>query len=451
MDLMDTKTQEELARTNKGYDGIPDSLADLHSTRPTQVVLISSRREIFTPKSSIDTGSFVKIQIQGGQNEFIDISETLLWIKMKIVASDGSDLGVDAEGGKCVFVNGIGSALFKNLGVRLNNQPISTEDGYYAYRADLENKFFTKSEEKTDLRDAGHFEEKKIFEDLAENHLFGNGGLDEAIKARHLKCKGSQQVEFCSRLFSPIFDQHKPLPPGSQLELNFERNSDAFCLLSKQKGNKIQLLEMGIEIKFDKADSEVVNEMFNITKKDPFKYQLRRAVITPFTKGPNLHSFSLQNVFSANHHLPRKIIMAIVDQLSEQGDRGRDPFAYKDYNISSCKLVVGGVTKPLTELDSTLKKLRSMRRVCDSMLGGKTNGFTLDSYKTRNNVVGWDLSPIGSAPLSSFHLDSTENVQIDIKLSEPNTEAVTILIYAEYEAEMLLDGHGTILNQEFAL
>lgn len=443
---------DKIVEENKGFDGIPDNVADLHSTRPTQVVLVSTRREMFSPKSSIDSGTFIKIEIQGGQNEFIDICETLLWLQLKIVNLDGSNIEEGKDEDLCCFVNGISSALFKNLGVRLNNQPISTEDGYYAYRADIENKFFVPVQLKSALSDAGHNEEIILFDKLTNAQAFEDPALDQTYRKRMARSSASKHVHFCSKLFSPIFDQPKPLPPMSKLVLNFERNSDAFCLLArKSRAQKIQIVDMGVEVKFDKVDAEVMNEMLDLTKKDPFKYQLRRAVITPFPKPPHLVDLSLTDVFSANQHLPRKILLAIVDQDAERGNRKKDPFGYQSFNMSSIKLVIGGVTRPRIELDTNLKRLNSLRVACESMLQGNTNGITLDNYIEKNHVVGWDLSPINSVPLTSFNLDSTESVGIEIKLTRAYEGPLTILVYAEYEAEMLLDSKGYVINHEFAL
>ena len=69
-----------------GFDGLPESLVELHETLPTQVGFLSSRIEHFSPKSALEGGgSYYTFQIQGGANEFIDCPATRVWLKYALV------------------------------------------------------------------------------------------------------------------------------------------------------------------------------------------------------------------------------------------------------------------------------------------------------------------------------------------------------------------------------
>ena len=135
----------------EGYDGIPEDLIQLHKTRPTQIAYLKSRRELFPPLDGFDD-NLIKIQIQGGANEVWIPNETRIWFRIAIYREDADEFVTEAdEDSQVALINGIGSAFFKNVVVRLNNQPITQEDNHYGFKADIENRIYTPIEEKKNV------------------------------------------------------------------------------------------------------------------------------------------------------------------------------------------------------------------------------------------------------------------------------------------------------------
>ena len=88
--------------------------------------------EKFSPISTIQNG-VVEFRIDGTKN-FIDLQNTYIFVKARIVNADGSNVAADKE---VAVVNYISGSLWKTVTVKLNGDPlISCSD--YNYRAYLE-------------------------------------------------------------------------------------------------------------------------------------------------------------------------------------------------------------------------------------------------------------------------------------------------------------------------
>ena len=56
---------------------------------------------------------------------------------------------------------------------------------------------------------------------------------NHALARRFAGAVGSKVIRTIGRIHSSIFDQTKALPPGTKIQVTFDRNKDAFLLLSK--------------------------------------------------------------------------------------------------------------------------------------------------------------------------------------------------------------------------
>ena len=278
----------------EGYDGIPEDLIQLHKTRPTQIAYLKSRRELFPPLDGFDD-NLIKIQIQGGANEVWIPNETRIWFRIAIYREDADEFVAEAdEDSRVALINGIGSAFFKNVAVRLNNQPITQEDNHYGFKADIENRIYTPIEEKKRLRKMGYLEDDKLFD--AYGNPFhdiipaGGGGVERADGSVQIKQRRAWTVghsfEVCSRIFSPLFDQDKPLMPGTIVDIDFQKNHEDLLLLVNEGDGQLRLLDFAVEAQFNTIDTEILQEILEATTpKNPLVYPLRVSNMKSFSKG----------------------------------------------------------------------------------------------------------------------------------------------------------------------
>ena len=77
-------------------------------------------------------------------------------------------------------------------------------------------------------------------------------------------------------------------------------------------------------------------------------------------------------------------------------------------------------------------------------------GITPQNYLNRNTIFGWDLtaSQVGSG--MCYETSGTFTVDLVMLIHTALTHAVEILVYAEYDAEIEIDGKGKVKVYENA-
>ena len=76
----------------KGSPECVKSELELFSLPPTQIAIESGQWVEFHPLSNVFDGGPVEFHIASSGEEYIDLSQTQLYIKVKIVKSDGTSL-----------------------------------------------------------------------------------------------------------------------------------------------------------------------------------------------------------------------------------------------------------------------------------------------------------------------------------------------------------------------
>ena len=105
---------------------------DLFSVPPTQTSMEQGSWVEYHPLTTVTDGSPIEFDISGTGEDYVDFSNTMLYVKTKITANDGTDLANDAAVGPTnLFLH----SLFAQVDIALNGTLITAS---YPYRAMLE-------------------------------------------------------------------------------------------------------------------------------------------------------------------------------------------------------------------------------------------------------------------------------------------------------------------------
>src|SRR5271156_4600871 len=113
-----------------------NSQLDLFSTRDYRNELFGAEYTIKRVQAPLESGPFEFIVKES--NEYFDLSETILSVKVKITNADGSAILADSDGKDNVaFTN---NSIFSDVQVILNGKPTEgVPDGLNPYRAYINN------------------------------------------------------------------------------------------------------------------------------------------------------------------------------------------------------------------------------------------------------------------------------------------------------------------------
>ena len=262
----------------------------------------------------------------------------------------------DLEGGnvkniyKFLLVNGLSHAWFNNMKVKINRQVIESINNRYAYRKDLEMRLsYPKQIKEGHLKMCGFNEEILAFDDLvAANIPWTVAANGEVIKQNHALARrfaaaaGSKVIWTIGQIHSSIFDLTKALPPGTKIQVMFNRYKDAFLLLSKNSTANywLQMQQMVlITCKLEVCESLVSDIQQVAFAGQNYLYPFRRVKILTFNKRSAVEDLSQMDILPGEEELPRCIFIILVhNEATSSGSYTKDPFNYQPFHVTKVGL-----------------------------------------------------------------------------------------------------------------
>ena len=185
-----------------------DASFEMFSRPPQDVSLEDVTDQEILPLSSVsgDTNT-IEFVITGDSEEYTDLSETRLYLKIVIT---------EAAAGKLKLVKYFPSAMFRQCDLSLNGTLVTTSSSMYPYLSFITSELsFNKGVKKDQL-----------------NVLEFSEGLDVT----------TQEVEALIRLNLPLCNQSRLIPNGVSMTLRLLRSAAEFPLIKLDKDDKTKYL-----------------------------------------------------------------------------------------------------------------------------------------------------------------------------------------------------------------
>ena len=336
-----------------------------------------------------------------GDNQFIDPYKTYVLITSSIKNPEG---GAGAYNPMCnvLPVNGLGTAWFKKIDVKLNGTIVSFDGNMYSHRVDIENRLsYPDTVKKGHLSMMGFDEEMEAFDEInnADIH-WGDANPAQhaypAILRRYLKGKASTNMYTIARIHSEIFEQPKLLPPNTVLDIDFDRHDSDFLLLTKHNDrNYIPKMEScELLTRLVDMDEEITAEIDSVSISDrSMLYPVCRVKMMYYSCGANIVDLSNFNLLTMEGNLlPHRIIVVMVREDAVHGNYNRDPFNCQHSNLAEFSLKVGSEQIPLPELkcnmdddsNDILRPLFSALLTNYSLFSNEELGINPSNYRNEN-------------------------------------------------------------------
>lgn len=426
---------------------------ELFSTPSTHIATESSRYVKCKPVNSIDRGSPIEFRILSDQSEYIDLSQSFLHLKCRILARDRkelktkiSDTNENVPNRSIVFpCNYLLGACFKTVECFLAGQLISSNDTMYPYRAFLETLLSYSANVKKEMLAAGGFyiESGNMEEiDKVANKAAGDV-VNPSAETRFNKTKFGKAFELLGRIHGDIFNQGRFLIGNTDLKIVLHRQSPEFFLISATEDHDymLDIESASLFVKHDTISTSIREAHLLKLQSDTAKYPIKRVVMKYFTKGSNRDDLSEQNISVGV--LPTRIVLALVDSSAFSGHKQKNPFDLKHFHLRSIILRVGAKTRPFEEIevnfenDNYLMGYLSLFQGTDTMYSDKSIGITPEHYKNGHTLYCFDLE--SNVSCGELSLLKEGNVSVEIKLSQTSTDSITLIAYLEYQDMLELD------------
>ena len=366
-------------------------------------------------QNGVERKGVISFRIVSRDNQFIDPYNTYVLIILSIKDPTGANISAevtDAHNPVCnvLSVNGLGTAWFKKLDVKLNGTTGSFDGNMYSQRADIENRLsYPDMIKKGQLFMLGFDKEPEDFDRLNNDSIHWADvnpaqHAYPAILRRYLKGKAGKNMYTIARIHSEIFEQLKLLPPNIVLDIDFDRHESDFLLLTKHN-NRNYILKMEsckLLTRLVDMDEEITAEIDSVSILGrSMLYPVCRVKMLYYSCRANVVDLSNFNLLTTEgNFLPHRIIGKMVREDAMHGNYGRDPFNYQHFNLEEFSLKVGSEQVPLPELKCNMdndsndifRPLFSVLLANHSLFSNEELAINPSNYKNRNAFLARDLS-----------------------------------------------------------
>ncbi|XP_078693744.1 uncharacterized protein F54H12.2-like [Branchiostoma floridae x Branchiostoma belcheri] len=411
---------------------------DLFEVPPTQTSIVDGRWVEYHPVASLAESSPIEFDIPGAGEEFTDLSQTQLYVRAKIVRATGADLPGDAKVGP---VNLWLHSLFQQVDVSLGGKLITDATNCYPYRAYLETLLNFGSEAKqTQLTSSLFYQDTPGKLHLVDPYPAGdNPDANEGLVKRANMTRESHEVDLVGPLHVDLFFQDRYLLSKVDVKIKLHRAKHQFSLMS-QGGEqyKVVITEASVFLRKVNLLPTYQLSIESRLNKETAKYPLRRIQVKPFTISQGNHSVSNDNLFLGQ--VPKRVVIALVDNAAFQGSYGTNPYNFQHFNLNHISLCVDGREVPHKALTPNFEQGQYIRSYMN--LFGPTgklgqdcgNLIARDDFDKGYTIYCYDLSPdLCGLGGDHFNVIKQGNLRLELHFAQALERTVVAIVFAEFD------------------
>ena len=407
-----------------------DSGLDIFGVPPTQTSIESGGYAEYFPLAVLSQSTNIEFNILNKNgSEYLDLSNTFLSVRAKIVKADGSKLD---PGAKCAPINNWVHSMFSQVDVHLNGTLVTPSENTYPYKAYIENLLTYDGESKRSQLSAGMF-----YKDTAHkmDSIDGNDGM----KKRQSRASLSQEVDMVGRLHCDIMNMNRYIINGVDVKLRLVKSKDDFNIFAAAEGEyKTVITHISVFVRKCTLNPSVFLSQARILNGGgTAKYPLKRVSVRPYSIPAGSLGTIQDNLFLSQ--LPNRIIVCLVDSDAYSGKITKNPFNFKHFNLNYISLFINGNQHPRTPIQPNFKEKRFARSFYSLFselgIGNKNEGNDLEmtEFDGGNTLFAFDLSP-SILDGNQIELVKSGSVRLELKFDEALKEAVHVLVYAELDS-----------------
>lgn len=418
---------------------------DLFNILPTQTSIEGGSYMEYNPISTLSDGAPIEFVISGSGQDYIDLANTQLYVKVQIRGADNAVIDNTARVGP---VNLLLHSLFTEIDIKLNDVLITSTNNTYAYRAYLETILSYGDDAKsTHLTGSLFYKDQAGAMDTA-NPL--DAAANVGLKKRHAFFAEGNTVDIMGRIHADIFYQQKYLLNDVTMRIRLVRNRNNFTLMSStpNENYKISITDCKIFVRKVKLLPSVFVAQARALEGATAKYPVRRVICKTFTVPTGNLDCSHENIFSGQ--LPTRLVLGCVDNDAFNGSYEKNPFNFKHFNLTQLKVYMDGQQHYVRPLELNFDARQYITGYMSLFSGtgmhysDEGNGINRDEYGQGYTLYAFDLTP-DLAEADHFNLIKEGNIRVDMKFSAPLANTINVIVYAEFENVIEIDRSRNVL------
>lgn len=388
---------------------------------PAQGVVESAIFSDIHPRTMIDEKSgSIEFEISGNKTEYLDLNDTILYLRLKIRAANGGNL---SDKGKVAGNNFFMNSLFSDVTCKLNDVVIEGGDCTYPYKATIADIFnFAEDTKRIQLQPAGFEEDEEKRKSWAE---------------------GSKYFEMVGALRLDFFNQPKYLIPGINVNLRFTRKSNSgFSLKTYNSSKPNVLIEQAVlYVRRVRCNPAVqLGHTIGLMSSNAI-YPITQTKVITYSIPTGSMSYYKENIFSSLQ-LPKLVVIGFVKAKAFSGDYSNDPFYFDHFNIQMLTLLRDG--QPIPYRDAyhpdfekelyTREYVMSIIQGTEHLNTNQNNGISLSDFANGRSLFTFNLTP--DFCIAGAQQPKDGNLRLDMQFGKALPEAINVIVYGLFDHEI---------------
>ena len=428
---------------------------DLFKNVTFQGSIESSQFIQYRPTSALTENSSIEFAIPLSADEYLDLQNIYLWIKGKVVQTDGADFPAD-QNGRYSLINYALNTIFDQLSIYLGGTLVSQSSKTYNYLAFIEaiTQLSTNSG-LTYLTAAG-------FNAPFKNNDFNFANVDTDLAENY---KGSKHFTLYGKIHGSIFNSDKLLLNGVPLHLIFTRAPQNFAVHGMparaavgavaalaEANPKYNLNEVSLFVRKVKLSPNLLNAHARALQISKAIYPIKRSIVKVVNLPANQSSFVLDNVIMGQ--MPCKIVFGFVSDTQFSGTNRTNPMMFSNHDLTFLCVHINGESFPKSpyQPDYRNDSKQYEREYFDFLMNiGATKsiaqppidyinyakGFCLYAFNFNSDFENPNESDYINIPKEGF-------LNIEVKFRANLANALKLIFYAQFDNVIEIDENRNV-------
>ena len=397
----------------------------------TQVTMDRALWVDIYPVASLDGNGPIEFCFMGTQDEYLDLNDTMIYVKLKVTKKDGTALAATSV---ATPANLTLAALFSDITLSMNDTVIEGGNFLYPYKSIMSSLLQYDNGMKTTQLEAA--------------------GYNEVEATRRGWIAASRSHEFLGPLHLDMFAQSKYLLPGVNVRVKLSRSKVDFVIQNNAVKDdvKVMMEKVCLYIRKVKVNPTVLkahedglekfgNAIYPIQQSDMLSYTI-----------PTGSSYHMQdNLFRGQ--TPKMIVVGLVANDAFNGNAKDNPLAFNHFDINYLSLQRDGESVPYTQplQPDFANKLvghayMSMIQSLEMFNTSVNNGITLEKFMNGSTLFAFNLTPDLSAGGSCGQPYQTGNLRLEMKFANALAVGINVIIMAIRDGRVEISKYRQVLK-----
>ena len=382
----------------------------------------------YRPSHQWTEGSVIEFNIDGSSTSYLDLRQTLLYVKLKIIKNDGADIVKDELVG---LTNVPLHTLFSQVDLKIQQHPVSEIGNNYAYKGYLDTLLNTTHTH--ELQKQGFVKDDPDFDDPSPKGT--NGGLF----IRSTLTTEGKEIDLIGRLALDMCQQERALLNGVPVHLKLWQNADSFRLMSPTADFKVKITDVYLKVALVKVNPAVLLSQTGVLKDTPALYPYTKSLIKSYAMSQGQYSFTVDDLFQGE--IPKQLIVGVVSSSAHHGNYKKNPYNFQHFNCNYSGFFVDGQSVPTDPLQPNYKG-DNFIDVYDRLYPDtKQRAVEIKRAEFKNGFCVYVFDIDGDHRDRDIQRGHT---RLELKFTDPLPEPCTVIVYAQFPALMKIDSNRNV-------